>query len=134
MVCCCYQEIMFSQESCKLDFSFSCKNICRTALYTSKRIYLRFLHVFPFPFFGEWLSCNVSYDHIHHYDYIIWCIFCSKNKTFLTWSSWLRLYSSLNFLEKTKLCYISFYTRKTPWIFLLLLVSLASQPSLFIIW
>ena len=40
---------------------------------------------------------------------------------------WPRLYNSLNFLEKTKLCYISFYTGKIPQTFLLLLVSLVSH-------
>ena len=69
---------------------------------------------FFFRFFGEWLSYNVSQDHLQHHGYMIrfWCLFYSKDKTLLTWSSWSRLYSSLNFLEKTKLFSISFYTGK----------------------
>ena len=91
---------------------------------------------FFFPFFGEWLSYNVSQDHLQHHGYMIrlWCIFYSKNKTLLTWSSWSRLYSSLNFLEKTKLFYISFYTGKIRWTFWPVLVSMVSQPSFFITW
>ena len=139
MISCCYREIMFSQESYKLDFSFSCKNICGKVLciFVQEKNLLRFVHTFLFLFFGGWLSHNVSQNHLLHHGYMIrlWCTFYSKNKTLLTWSSWSRLYSSLNFPEKTKLCYFSFYTGKIPWTFLPSLVYLASRPSFFLrIW
>ena len=103
-------------------------------LFVQEKNLLRFVHTFLFLFFGGWLSYNVSQNHLLRHSYMIrlWCIFYSKNKTLLTWSSWSRLYSSLNFPEKTKLCYISFYTGKIPWTFLPSLVYLASQPSLLI--
>ena len=60
----------------------------------------------------------------------LWCIFYSKNTTLLTLSSWPRLYNSLYILEKTKLCYILFYTGKIRRTFLPSLVSLESHLSL----
>ena len=91
------------------------------------------MHAFLFPVFGEWLSYNVSQDHLQYHGYMIHllCIFYSKNKFLLTWSSWLCHYGSLNFLEKSKLCYISFYTGKILRTFFVL-IFLFAESAIFV--
>ena len=118
MVGCCHREIMFTQESA---FSYSCKNICGRVLSTSKRIYWGFCTHFFSPFLvSDWvtMSHKITYTTMATW-YIFDAYFTVKNKTLLTWSLWSSLYSSLNFLEKARLCYISSYSGKICWTFFL---------------
>ena len=129
MVSCCHREVMFTQESA---FSYSCKNICGRVLSTSKIIYWGFCkHFFSPLLVSDWvtISHKITYTTMATW-YIFGAYFTVKNKTLLTWSLWSRLYSSLNFLEKAKLCYISFYSGKMSWTLFLLLGSQACRPSL----
>ena len=99
---------MFSQESA---LSFPSNNICGSVLYTNKRTYGGLCT----PFFWDFLVNDwVTMSHkITCTTVTIWCIFGA----YFTVKIKLSNYSSLNFLEKTKLCYILFYTGKIRWTF-----------------
>ena len=91
----------------RISFQLLCKNICGRVLSTSKRIYWGFCTRFFSPLLvSDWvtISHKITYTTMATW-YIFGAYFTVKNKTLLTWSLWSRLYSSLNFLEKAKLCY-----------------------------